>query len=554
MRKFQELEYVRPDYAAAEKSLTELAGKLEKAADYEEMKRIFFEKQKQERELSDQLTICHIRHDIDTTDQFYADEMIYHHKMRPTLIGASKAWNQALLASAFRKEFEEEFGSLLFKKIELEEKVQSPEIAGELVEQSMLVDEYSKITAGCSVDFHGETCNFYGLLKHMESTDRAVRKEAYLAWAKMYEDVADKLDDVYYRMVQLRAGMAKKMGFDSYIPFAYAQRGRIDYTPEDAAGFRRQVLENITPFADKLRRAQAARLGLDKLRYYDEMLAFPEGNADPKGDRDFMVAAASKMYSELSPETREFFGFMVEHELFDLVSRPGKHMGGYCTMLIGEKAPFIFSNFNGTSADTDVLTHEAGHAFESFTASRRLPIDDLIWSTSEINEIHSMSMETFTYPWMKYIHLVTSLAVMPYMCVVDEFQEKVFTDPSISGKEYRGLWRSIEKKYMPWRDYDGVEFLEEGGFWMQKQHIFMYPFYYLDYALAQTCAFQFFTRMQENREEAWNGYLKLCQSGGSRGYFDTLEYAGLDNPFKEGTVAKSILGVKQFLNEIEKKL
>ena len=560
MKTFAELPYARPDFQAVRSELEAMTEKLKAAGSYEEMKDVFFKKQEMERELDTMDTICSIRADMDANDPFYAAERKVFNTELPGLIPAEKAWNEALLASPYRDDFSKEFGGRIFTILENRQKVQSPEIAAELIEESELVDEYSKIAATCTVEFMGETCNFYGLLKHMESTDREERKAAFHAWAKLYAGVAGRLDDVYHRMVQVRVKMAKKMGYDSYIPFAYLKRGRTDYGPEEAAAFRKQVLETVTPAVAKLRKEQAERLGIDKMHYYDEMLFLPGGNPNPHGDRDFMVNMAQKMYAELSPETREFFDFMVEHQLFDLETRPGKRLGGYCTSLTKERAVFIFSNFNGTSADTDVLTHEAGHAFEGYLAARCIPIDNCCWSTSEINEIHSMSMETFTFPWMELffgdeadnyrsIHLIDSLAAMPYMCAVDEFQHRVFEDPEMTGKDYRKVWKELEQKYLPWRDYDGEEFLEEGGFWMQKQHIFMYPFYYVDYALAQTCAFQFFTWMQKDRQAAWDGYLKLCRSGGTRGYFDTLAYAGLDNPFVPGNVAKSIAGVLSFLEE-----
>ncbi|MDY2712380.1 MAG: M3 family oligoendopeptidase [Candidatus Faecivivens sp.] len=564
MLTFAEIPYKRPDFEAVGKKIFALAEQMKTASCYEEMRSVYFQKQDVERELDEMHTVCSIRSDINTEDPFYSEERRVFNTEIPGLLPAEKAWNEAFLASPYREEFSREFGDRLFVMTENNEKVQSPVIAEELIEESQLVNEYSKIAATCKVNFRGEECNFYGLLRHMESTDREERKEAFHEWAKLYEGVSDKLDDVYYRMVQLRVKMAKKMGYDSYIPFAYLKRGRTDYTPEEVDSFRKQILEVVTPAVAKLREEQAKRLGVEKLHYYDEMIYFPEGNADPHGDRDFMVAAAQKMYGELSPETKEFFDFMVGHQLFDLETKPGKRLGGYCTSFQfgDEKAPFIFSNFNGTAADIDVLTHEAGHAFEAYVASRSIPIDSCIWSTSEINEIHSMSMETFTFPWMnlffgeeaekyKYIHLIDSLACMPYMCAVDEFQHKVFENPEMSGKDYRKVWHELEKKYMPWRDYDGVEFLEEGGFWMQKQHIFMYPFYYVDYALAQTCAFQFFTWMLKDREAAWNGYLKLCRSGGSRGYFETLDYAGLRNPFVSGNVEASVKGVLEYLENAE---
>ena len=560
MKTFAELPYERPDFQAVGKALEALTEKMKAASSYEEMKDVFFQQQDLTRDLSTMQTICSIRSDMDTTDPFYSAERKVFNTEMPGLIPAQKAWNAALLESRFRDEFAKEYGDRIFVILENRQKTQSPEIAEELIEEAGLVDEYSKIAATCTVEFMGETCNFYGLLKHMESTDREERKAAFHEWAKLYAGVADQLDDVYYRMVQVRVKMAKKMGYDSFIPFAYLKRGRTDYGPEEAAAFRKQVLETVTPAVAKLRKEQAGRLGIDKMHYYDEMLCLPGGNPNPHGDRDFMVNAAQKMYAELSPETKEFFDFMVEHQLFDLETRPGKRLGGYCTSLMKEKAVFIFSNFNGTAADTDVLTHEAGHAFEGYLAARSIPIDSCCWSTSEINEIHSMSMETFTFPWMELffedeadnyrsIHLIDSLAAMPYMCAVDEFQHRVFENPEMTGKDYRKVWKELEQKYLPWRDYDGEAFLEEGGFWMQKQHIFLYPFYYVDYALAQTCAFQFFTRMQKDRKAAWEGYLKLCRSGGTRGYFATLDYAGLDNPFVPGNVAKSIQGVLDFLEE-----
>lgn len=561
MKTFAEIPYIRPDYTVVAAQMEDFTRRLKNAASYEEMKEVFFEKQKAMREPATMASVCFIRADINTADPFYAEEKKFFNRTLPGMIVYDKAWNQALLASPYRGDFSKEFGDRVFVLLENQIRVKDPVISAELVEESQLVDEYSKAVAKCTVEFMGKTCNFYGLLAHMESTDRTIREAAFRQWAKLYAGVADQLDDIMVRMVALRKKMAEKMGFSSYLDYIYLSRGRFDYGPKEAAAFRKQVQEVVTPLVAQLRQAQADRLGIDKMHYYDEALLFPEGNSDPHGDRDFMVAAAQKMYGELSPETKEFFDYMVEHQLFDLETKPNKRLGGYCSRIPNERVPFIFSNFNGTSADTDVLTHEAGHAFQAYISGKTIPIDSCCGSTSEINEIHSMSMETFTYPWMelffgdeaekyKYSHLVGSLAAMPYMCAVDEFQHRLYEETEeLTGKKFREIWHEIEGKFMPWRDYDGDAFLEEGGFWMQKQHIFMYPFYYIDYALAQTCAFQFYTKMLENHEEAWAGYLKLCRSGGMLGYFATLEYADLANPFVPGNVEKSIAGVKNTLEK-----
>lgn len=559
MQKFSELPYVRPDIAAVAAQYEAYNEAFRKAEAYEEAKAVFQKVQELETELGTISSLCSIRNTMDTTDEFYDAEMAYINENMPKLIPASKAFAEALVGGPFRAAFEKEYGYHFIAVLENNLRIQDARIIEDLVKESELSVEYSKITASCKTDFRGETCNFYGLLKHMESTDREERREAFEKWAALYESVSDQLDGVYDKLIEVRLSMAEKLGFENYTELAYLNMGRLDYKPEHVEKFREQVRTVITPAIARMREAQAKRLGIDKIRYYDESLTFPQGNADPIGDKEYMVNAATEMYSALSPETKEFFDFMTKYELFDLETRPGKHLGGYCTSLPSYKAPFIFSNFNGTSADVDVLTHEAGHAFQCYLGERLIPVNELQGSTSEINEIHSMAMEFFTYPWMekffgaradeyRYTHLCSALSVIPYMVCVDEYQHEVYKNPKMSGKERRAVWRAIEKKYMPWRDYDGNEFLEQGGFWMQKQHIFLYPFYYIDYALAQICTFFLYSEMKENREAAWNRYLKLCKAGGTMGYFDLLRYADIPIPFEEGTVEKVVRSV---IEEIE---
>ncbi len=367
-------------------------------------------------------------------------------------------------------------------------------------------------------------------------------------------------EDIYGELgLEGIVSIAVMAGFKSYIEMAYLANGHYYYGADEVAAFRRQVVEELVPVAARLYEQQKKRIKIDKLHYYDEQLVFPEGNAAPVGDVRYMVESARKMYRELSAETGEFFDFMCEHELFDLETRAGKHMGGYCTFISGYNAPFIFSNFNGTSADVDVLTHEAGHAFQAYSTAKNVTLSSQLWSTSEISEIHSMSMEHFAYPWMdlffgenadkyRYAHLSDALKTVPYLCLVDHFQQEVFSH-DYDAKGLRECWRRLEKIYMPWRDYDGNGFLEEGGFWMQKQHIFMYPFYYVDYALAQMGAFEYFTRAKADKAGAWKDYYALCRAGGSKSYFELLKLGGLSNPFEKGSVKKAISGV---VAELEK--
>ena len=549
MEKFKDLEYKRPDLNALKKDVAAMLRQFKKAQTFEEADEAFLKMQRVMEAVSTQYTIAYVRNTMNMKDEFYDAEIQFFNKEMPKLMMPMKKVNKAVLASRFRPQMEEKYGSHMFKESEIQQQFMKASVILPSIKENQLTTEYSKTAASCSVEFMGETCNFYGLLKHMQVPDRAERKAAFDAWADLYESVSGKLDAQYGQLVKLRCSIAKKLGFNSFIDYVYLARGRYDYDAAKAAEFREAVRQYITPLCDRMYREQAERIGVDKLQWYDEDLIFPDGNAEPIGTPEELTEKARQMYHEMSPETGEFFDFMTEHELFDFVTRENKHLGGYCTFMPDYKAPFIFSNFNGTSADIDVLTHEAGHAFQAYYASRRLPIQSLTGSTSEINEIHSMTMEFFAYPYMerffgekadryRYAHFIDAFRDIPYLVCVDEFQHKVFENPSSGPADWRRFWKETEQKYMPWRSYDGNEFLEGGGFWMQKQHIFLYPFYYIDYALAGLGAFSLY-RKQLAGEDAWGSYIKLCGLGGKYGYFETLEKAGIPVPLDPETVKQT---------------
>ena len=558
MQTFSDVAYQRPDMAELSRSIRAYAAAMGAAASAEEAYQLLVDHKAAMDEYTTMRGLATIRNSIDTRDPFYAEEKAFFDREGPQLNLLLRTANDALLSSPFRPQLEEKLGALFFKNIETSKRFADERIVDDQIRQSQMTQRYSKVVATAVTTFHGEECNFSRLLKYMQSADRDVRREAFQAWAALYEKISPELDEIYDELVHLRHGMAMKLGFPSFTEMAYLELQRYDYTIADAAAFRQQVREVITPACEKLFARQARRLGVDKLRYYDEALFYPEGNPVPQGTRQELVAKAQRMYREMAPEAGEFFDAMVEHDMFDLDTKPGKRLGGFCASLHKYRLPFIFANFNGTSADVDVLTHEAGHAFECYLAFRSHPFVEQAFSTSEIAEIHSMTMEHFAYPWMplffgdqaeKYrvAHLTDALTTIPYLVSVDEYQHRVFEKPDMTAKERRTAWREIERIYMPWRDYDGNTFLEEGGFWMQKPHIFLDPFYYIEYALAQTCAFQFYDRMKRDRAKAWEDYCRLCRAGGTQGYFQLLKLADLRSPFEPGSVEQSVAGVLEEL-------
>ena len=355
--------------------------------------------------------------------------------------------------------------------------------------------------------------------------------------------------------------MALKLGYENFIELGYKSLTRTDYNAEDVKGYREQIYTDLVPLTNKLFKEQAKRLKIRNPQAYDYNIMFLSGNATPKGDRDYLVDKASKMYAELSPETDAFFTFMKENELLDLETRQGKAGGGYMTYFPDYKAPFIFSNFNGTSGDVDVLTHEVGHAFQGYM-SRYISCPDYHMPTAEACEIHSMSMEFIAHPWMEYFfneeadkyrysHTVDALTFIPYGVAVDEFQHFVYENPEITHEERCVKWREIEKKYLPHKKYDHTPVLERGGYWMRQGHIFGTPFYYIDYTLAQVVAFQFFNEARRDHGKAWRKYVKLCKMGGKYPFTELLKRANLKNPFVAGTVKNTVKPLKRYLKEFD---
>ena len=559
--KFNDYKYEKINIDETKEKFSNLIKSFSDAENLEEQTKYMDEIIKLRNHIDTMETLVSIRHSIDTTDEFYDKENEYVDEISPILFGFISEFYKALVNSKFRADLEKKYGKFLFDLAENTLKTFNEEIIPDLQEENRLSSKYSKLIASAKIQFDGEEKNLSEMVPYTQSKDRNVRIEASKKVAHFFKENKDEFDKIYDGLVKVRTTIAQKLGYKNYVELGYARLSRLEYDSKMVASYRKQVLENIVPLHTELRQRQAKRLGLDKLKFYDEPIKFNSGNADSHGDPEWILNHGKTMYNELSKETAEFFSFMTEKNLLDLLSKKGKMSGGYCTYIPEYKSPYIFANFNGTSHDVDVLTHEAGHAFQVYQ-SRGYEIPEYLWPTYEACEIHSMSMEFLTWPWMdlffendaekyKFIHLSEALLFIPYGVTVDEFQHWVYENPNATPDDRRAKWLEIEKKYLPTRDYGEVDDLKEGIFWFRQGHIFNSPFYYIDYTLAQVCAFQFWIKSQENREKAWDEYLALCKLGGSKPFFELMKAANLKNPFEQGTIASVIPKIREFLESID---
>ena len=512
------------------------------------------------REYSSYQAIASLNFNRNIHDEDAKAEKEYYDSIGPDIQEIYNKLDMAIDSSTFKDELREEWGDTYLKNIEMNLKTFDPKIKEMLRQETDLRNEYTKMIGGAKIEFDGETYNLAGLAPSHLDKDRDVRKRSYAARFGWFEENADAFDQLYDKLVKLRHKIATTLGYDNFTELGYLRMSRSDYGPEEVANFRKQIVDYVVPIVEKLKEQKKAILDLDHLYFYDG-INFKEGDPKPKGTPDELVEVARQMYHELSPETGEFFDIMINEDLMDLVNRDGKMGGGFCTSFPKYDRPYIFSNFNGTDHDVTVLTHEAGHAFQCYS-SRKQPLVGYLWPTMESAEIHSMSMEFFTWPWMdtffkeetdrfKYKHLAGSLSFLPYGACVDHFQHWVYENPDATPADRKAQWLELERIYLPGRDYDDIEFPKTGGIWQGQLHIYQYPFYYIDYTLAQTCAFQFWVKSEKNRAKAWKDYYKLCQAGGSRPFTGLVELAGLTSPFAEGCLENVVEKATSWLDNID---
>ena len=548
--RFEEYPLNIPSEKRTLNKLQKLVESLKKCESAKEAKAVINKWNKYMSELQTDMSVISVRYSLDTRNETYKKAQDKLDEISPLISNYATEFEKVLLNAPYRKELEKAYGEYLFKMYEGNLKSFDPAIIPELIEENKLSSKYDEIMGGAQIEFRGEILNLSQIGKYTSDKDPETRKEAAKAMDKWMGEHEQEIGEIYDQLVKLRDKMAKKLGFKNFVELGYLRLGRTDYNAEMVAGYRRQIQATVVPLAQKLYKKQMKSLGIKKPQYYDYNLKFKSGNPTPKGSTADLVQAAKRMYEHLSDESNVFINFMINHNLMDLEAKPGKAPGGYCTYFPRYKAPFIFSNFNGTDGDVNVLCHEGGHAFQAFL-SANIKVPEYQNPTLESCEIHSMSMEFFSWPYMKdffqeddqkyrYAHLVYAIEFLPYGITIDEFQHWVYENPEATHEERCAKYLEIEHKNLPHKRYDQTKTLAKGTWWLRQSHVFGSPFYYIDYTLAQVVAFQFLAEDLKNHEKAWKKYVKLCKMGGKLPFTGLLEKDGLRNPFEDGNVAKNI--------------
>ena len=453
--KFNEYTYERPEYDLYKKDFMLLVDQLKNAESPADVTSAIDEISALTASLDSMATLASIRYSIDTKDDYYEQEDQYWNEYGPLYQELSTVYYQAIMDSPFLEEVKKEYPRTFIQNMQFELDSFDSSVIELLQKENQLSSDYQKLIASAEIEFDGKKLTLSQFGPYLQSTDRSMRKEASDAQLSFFEENEQTLDKLYDELVQVRDQIAKKLGYKDFVELGYVRMKRFDYDRNMVEVYRKQVLDYVVPVTKKLSKRQADRIGIDEMKHYDAALQFLDGNPTPQGDPDYIIENGRRMYHELSDQTAEFIDFLFDKDLVDLLSKEGKASGGYCTYIADYQSPFIFANFNGTSGDIDVLTHEAGHAFQVYQ-SRWIKQPEIVFPTFETCEIHSMSMEFFTYPWMelffkeqtekyKFDHLSGALRFLPYGVLVDHFQHEVYENPEWTPAERKACWRRLEK-------------------------------------------------------------------------------------------------------------
>lgn len=502
------------------------------------------------------LTELHLKQSTQDPDRQAAADLLS--EIEPSITGLNVEMKRQFLASPLRAQLEGELGGHVFAIWETEVGAFDPVIAPLAIRESKLQNDYTTLLAGARLEFRGEQLNLPAIAKYAEHPDRELRRQTTFAKWDAFTRRRGELDRGFDDLVRLRDRMARELGCRDFVELGYKRLKRTSYDRADVARYRETIVRDVLPIARRIVDAQARAIGVDELMLWDERIFGAAPPPKPPQAYGEMIGAAERAFDGLGPEIGSFARMMVERDLLDLRSREGKAGGGFCMPFPTHGLPYIFANFNGGTNDVNVIVHEMGHAFQSFS-SRSKRVSEYRTPTLDACEVHSMAMEFLMWPQLheffgpdaqryRLQHLKSSLLLLTYGAAVDHFQHFVYENPSATPQERNDCWKRLEETYLPWRRYGGIEHLENGGFWQAQHHVYVFPFYYIDYTLAMCCALQFWSRSLDDPARAWTDYVALCRRGGELAFQPLVETAGLRSPFDDGVLRDVVDRAARFID------
>ena len=428
-------------------------------------------------------------------------------------------------------------------------------------ELTKLGQRYNEICGAMTVQFDGEERTMQQMGKYLQVNDREVRESAYRTVGERRFQDAEEIDELYDKMIELRHQVAQNAGYENFRDYTFDSKRRFDYTPADCEAFQTAIEQICVPLMREIDGKRRDTLGLKALRMWDMGHDVQGRNPlQPFTEVEEMVAGTSRMFHRLSPELGEFFDTLRDGTSLDLNSRKGKAPGGYQLQRDHSRKPFIFMNATGLQRDLETMVHEAGHAFHSIYADE-IPLVDYRSAPIEFCEVAAMSMELLTHDFLDEFyssddanravreHLEGIVSILAWIATIDAFQHWIYTNPGHSKEERHQQWLDLGDRFGSHLDWNGFEEWRKVG-WQRQLHLFSYPFYYIEYGIAQLGALQLWLQYQKNPQNALDNYAKSMRLGGSRPLPELFEAGEMSFDLGNSTVQGLIDAVRTELDEL----
>ena len=558
MQKFNEISYIRPNYNDIKEQLTELIKKIETTNEYNQYLIIFKQIIKIQNNIEEMHDYADIRNMRDSSNEFYNKEIIFWNEYKYQFDLLFKPFYLHCINTKFKEQLKEIVPENFFNTIEFQLKINSDDLVELQKKENELKMQYRKIINE-KIIFEGKERNLSYVSGYFSNQDRLKRKEAHDAVNDFYYQKQNELDEIFLKMIKIRNEIANKLGFDNYATYSIYKLRRFDYDYIDIFNFRNNIIKYIIPLHKKMNEWKKQELEIEEVEYYDTIYFKKMPKLLYYGND--LLTEFQQSLKKINKKLYIFYQEMLKNEYIDLETRNNKINFAITNYLTETNVPVITGNFKNSYQDLQTLTHEFGHAYQKYNSAiedKKYIVSALLkYPTFDIAEMFSYAMEIICMPYTDnlfteanykkycFMKIYNMINAIPYICLIDEFQEKIYSIENISKNEIRSIWLELSKKYCFEKNNEGHINLDAGGYFYRQNHIFQNPFYYIDYALSYFGAFSISNECTSN--------LKLFEEIGSVASYYPLKKLinkyNLPNPFNENSIKTITRILENKLNE-----
>ena len=559
MINFNDIKYERIDYDKTNIIIVDLIEKLTSCNDFDEYIEIVRTINNMQNHIEEMYDYADIKNMRNVDDEYFKNEIEYWNSIKIKFDSLFLPFYNELNNSKFKEELFKYLPSNFFKIIEYQSRITSDEIADLVKQENELKMNYRNLNK-TKIEFDGEEKTIGSISGLFSNQDRNIRKRAHDTINDFYYSKQKEYDNILYNLITIRNKIAKQLGFNNYVEYSLYKLKRFGYDYKDINKFRNNIIKHIIPICSMMNEHKKKELKLDELKYYDTVFFSKTPEINVYGTS--LLSKLKYSFSGVDDELSNLFNNMVDNDYIDLETRDNKVNFSITNYLTESCIPVITGNYKNNYLDVQTTTHEMGHSFQKYCASikdKDYIVSPLLkYPTMEVAEIFSYSMELIMMKYVSnlfdkddykkycFIKIYNLLSNLPYICLVDEFQESIYSNQNLKIEDIRKTWIKLVKKYHLEGSNSGHINLDAGGYFYRQSHIYLDPFYYIDYALSYFGAFSIWSKSKNSLDI-------FKQVGSIASYYsfkELIDKYNLPNPFDEKVVEEVSNTLK---NELELK-